>query len=172
MFALRSSFFLLSAIVLVAFIQTACASVFSQLQYIKIVSPTSGQDVKAGESLVVKYVMQPLVLDGVSSGKALSLNISLHSRTGNQKQQKLAIVHNSWYVKHSWKYIKALFNNFLIYFSSPVTAQTNKYVTHTKTWSVPANLKPGSYAIDFEELVQFRRSQVTATETVKINIVD
>ncbi|KAL0088905.1 hypothetical protein J3Q64DRAFT_1832629 [Phycomyces blakesleeanus] len=150
MFALRSSFFLLSAIVLVAFIQTACASVFSQLQYIKIVSPTSGQDVKAGESLVVKYVMQPLVLDGVSSGKALSLNISLHSRTGNQKQQKLAIVHNS----------------------CPVTAQTNKYVTHTKTWSVPANLKPGSYAIDFEELVQFRRSQVTATETVKINIVD
>ncbi|KAI9031833.1 hypothetical protein CLU79DRAFT_730373 [Phycomyces nitens] len=150
MFASRSSFFLLSAIVLIAFIQTACASVYSQLQYIKIISPTSGQDVKAGEKLIVKYVMQPLVFEGVSSGKALSLNISLHSRSGNIKQQKLAIVHNS----------------------CPVDAKPTKYVTHTKTWPVPSTLKPGSYAIDFEELVQFRRNQVTATETVKINVVE
>lgn len=45
-----------------AFIQFAFADVFSQLQFMKITSPSSGQSIQAGEKIVIKYVMQPLIL--------------------------------------------------------------------------------------------------------------
>lgn len=54
------SVFLFTVLCLV-FIQTAYASVYSQLQFIKISSPKSGQNIVAGQKLIVKYVMQPLI---------------------------------------------------------------------------------------------------------------
>ncbi|GAA5809679.1 hypothetical protein MFLAVUS_003091 [Mucor flavus] len=132
------------------FVQTAYADIFSQLQFIKISLPKSGQDVVAGKQLVVKYVMQPLIKNNVSAGKALKLNVNFHKRTGNAKQQKIAVIHKS----------------------CPVGAKDNKYVTYTKKWTIPKNTKPGSYAVDFVELVQLRRGQMTVTETVKVNVVD
>lgn len=56
--------------------------------------------------------------------------------------------------------------------NSPVTAKNDVYVKYSKTWTVPEDTTPGSYAIDFVEQVQFRRTQITSTETVKINVVD
>lgn len=47
------------------FVQTAYADIFSQLQFIKISLPKSGQDVVAGKQLVVKYVMQPLIKSNI-----------------------------------------------------------------------------------------------------------
>lgn len=58
------------------------------------------------------------------------------------------------------------------FLNSPVGAKDNKYVTYTKKWTIPKNTKPGSYAVDFVELVQLRRGQMTVTETVKVNVVD
>lgn len=113
MLASSKSFFLFTILSFV-FIQTAFASIYSQLQFIKIVSPKNGDDVEAGKPLVVKYTMQPLIsgesinrwskgyvvivfaLESVSAGKALKLNINFHKRTGNSKQQKVAIIHKSW----------------------------------------------------------------------------
>ncbi|KAI8139059.1 Ribokinase-like protein [Fennellomyces sp. T-0311] len=138
---------LLSAVLLVALVQTAYASIYSQLSFMKIDSPRDGQDVKAGSQLVIKYVMQPLIDEQTSPGKALALDINFHRRSGNQKQQQLGYIHKK----------------------CPVAAKPNKYVTYTKKWTVPKDTKPGSYAVDFVELVQFRRTQITATETVKIN---
>ncbi len=51
----------LFAVVCLVFIQTAYASVYSQLQFIKISSPKNNDNVVAGKQLVVKYVMQPLI---------------------------------------------------------------------------------------------------------------
>ena len=51
----------LFAIVCLTFIQSAYASVYSQLQFIKIALPKNGQNLRAGKPLTVKYVMQPLV---------------------------------------------------------------------------------------------------------------
>jgi hypothetical protein len=45
----------------VVFAQVAYANIYSQLQFIKISEPKSGQDFEAGKQLTVKYVMQPLV---------------------------------------------------------------------------------------------------------------
>ena len=50
------------AILIVALLQSVTASVFSQLQFIKIVSPASGATVQAGDNMTIKYTMQPLVL--------------------------------------------------------------------------------------------------------------
>ncbi|CAO3620892.1 unnamed protein product [Mucor hiemalis] len=144
----KSAFLL--AVVCLVFIQTAYASVFSQLQFIKISSPKNGDNVVAGKKLVVKYVMQPLIKNNVSAGRALKMNINFHKRTGNKKQQQVAIIHKS----------------------CPVGAKESKYVTYTKKWTIPKSTKPGSYAVDFVELVQLRRGQITATETVKVNVVD
>lgn len=55
----KSAFLL--AVVCLVFIQTAYASVYSQLQFIKISSPKNGDNLVAGKQLVVKYVMQPLI---------------------------------------------------------------------------------------------------------------
>ncbi|ORY90571.1 hypothetical protein BCR43DRAFT_464530 [Syncephalastrum racemosum] len=141
---------LLSALVVLALVQTALASIYSQLQFMKIESPSNGQDVSPGDKLKIKYVMQPLINEHTSMGKALSLDINFHRRTGNKKQQQLAIIHKS----------------------CPVAAKTNKYVTYTKEWTIPEDTQPGSYALDFVELVQLRRTQITSTETVKINVVN
>ncbi|KAI9260504.1 Ribokinase-like protein [Phascolomyces articulosus] len=138
---------LLSAVLFVALIQTTLASVYSQLHFMKIESPRDGQDIKAGSQLVVKYVMQPLIDEQTSPGKALGLDINFHRRSGNQKQQQLGFIHKK----------------------CPVAAKNDKYVTYTKKWTIPSDTKPGSYAVDFVEKVQFRRTQITATETVKIN---
>lgn len=54
------SVFLFTVLCLV-FVQTAYASIYSQLQFMKISSPKSGQNIVAGEKLIVKYVMQPLI---------------------------------------------------------------------------------------------------------------
>ncbi|CAO3681933.1 hypothetical protein G6F70_005838 [Rhizopus microsporus] len=143
------SFFIIAALCLV-FIQAVLADIYSQLQFIKIVSPKNGQDIEAGKPLVVKYVMQPLIVNNVAAGRALKLNVNFHKRTGNSKEQKLAIIHKS----------------------CPVTAKENKYVTYTKKWTVPKGTKPGSYAVDFVELVQLRRGQITVKETVKVNVVE
>jgi hypothetical protein len=51
----------LFAVLCLVFVQTTYASVFSQLQFIKISSPKNGQDVRAGKTVVFKYVMQPLI---------------------------------------------------------------------------------------------------------------
>ncbi|KAI8973683.1 Ribokinase-like protein [Mycotypha africana] len=135
----------LLVIVCLAFIQASYASVFSQLQFIKISSPKNGQNIKAGETVQIKYVMQPLILNHVSAGKALKLAINFHKRQGNSKKEKITTVSSN----------------------CPVAAREDKYVTYTKKWKVPSNTKPGSYAFDFRELVQLRRGQITAVETVK-----
>jgi preprotein translocase subunit SecD len=56
-----SKTFLLFAALFVVFAQVAYANIYSQLQFIKISEPKSGQDFEAGKQLTVKYVMQPLV---------------------------------------------------------------------------------------------------------------
>lgn len=56
--------------------------------------------------------------------------------------------------------------------TSPITAQNDKFKAHSYYWTVPEGTAPGSYAFDFVELVQLRRSQMTVSETVKVNIVD
>ncbi|KAG1437819.1 hypothetical protein G6F56_012916 [Rhizopus delemar] len=140
----------LFAIFSLVYIQTAFADIYSQLQFIKIISPKNGDDVEAGKPLVVKYAMQPLIQNNVSAGRALKLNVNFHKRSGNAKQQKLAIIHKT----------------------CPVTAKDDKYVTYTKQWAVPAGTTPGSYAVDFVELVQLRRGQITVTETIKVNVVE
>ncbi|KAI8880740.1 Ribokinase-like protein [Backusella circina FSU 941] len=142
MAALSKTVFLF-ALFLVIFIQATSASIYSQLQFIKISEPKNGQDFKAGKKLTVKYVMQPLVKNSVSLGKALKLDINFHKRTGSTKQQKIAIIHKS----------------------CPVAAKDSKYVTYTKSWTIPKNTKPGSYAVDFIELVQLRRTKITSSET-------
>lgn len=48
-------------VVVLALLQVAMASVYSQLQFMKIISPTSGQSIRAGETVEIKYAMQPLV---------------------------------------------------------------------------------------------------------------
>ncbi|CAO3683956.1 unnamed protein product [Rhizopus stolonifer] len=141
---------ILFAVIFTIYIQTVFADIYSQLQFIKISSPKNGQDIEAGKNLVVKYVMQPLIKNHVSAGKALKLNINFHKRTGNKKQQKVAIIHKT----------------------CPVAAKESKYVTYTKKWKVPKGTKPGSYAVDFVELVQLRRGQITVKETVKVNVVE
>lgn len=35
-------------------------------------------------------------LDNVASGRALKLNINFHKRTGNKKEQQVAIISHSW----------------------------------------------------------------------------
>ncbi|CDH51889.1 hypothetical protein RO3G_04726 [Lichtheimia corymbifera JMRC:FSU:9682] len=145
-----SKAFLLSAVLVLALIQTAYASVYSQLHFMKVIEPKDGQDIRAGEKLKVKYSMQPLIDEQTAMGRALKLDINFHRRTGNQKQQQIGAIHKS----------------------CPVTAKNDKYVVHTKEWTIPKNTKPGSYAVDFVELVQFRRTQITATETIKVNVVD
>ncbi|ORX61447.1 hypothetical protein DM01DRAFT_1380347 [Hesseltinella vesiculosa] len=137
------------AIVLVL-LQVVSASVYNQLQFIKIKSPKSGATFEAGEKIKIEYIMQPLVFNSVSMGKALSLGIHFHSRSGNVKNQKLATVATQ----------------------CPVTAADNKYITHSTTWTVPANTKPGSYAFDFDELVQFRHAQIQVKETVKVSVIE
>ncbi|KAL0141037.1 hypothetical protein V8B55DRAFT_1512497 [Mucor lusitanicus] len=139
---MRFAFTILLAL---AFIQFTFADVFSQLQFMKITSPTS-----AGEKVLIKYVMQPLVYKGTSNGYAKSLKINFHKRTGNQKE--------------------GLLEN--IYPKCPITAQNDKFKAHSYYWTVPEGTAPGSYAFDFVELVQLRRSQMTVSETVKVNIVD
>ncbi|KAI9271372.1 hypothetical protein BY458DRAFT_474525 [Sporodiniella umbellata] len=147
---LSSRSLILFTLLFIASVQTVFADIYSQLQFIKISSPKNGQNVEAGKNLVVKYVMQPLIKNHVSAGRALKLNINLHKRTGNKKQQKIAVIHKS----------------------CPVAAKESKYVTYTKKWKIPKGTKPGSYAVDFVELVQLRRGQITVKETVKVNIVD
>lgn len=39
----------------------ALADIYNQLQFMKILSPTNGQSIQAGENVTIKYVMQPLV---------------------------------------------------------------------------------------------------------------
>ncbi|CDS13246.1 hypothetical protein LRAMOSA05424 [Lichtheimia ramosa] len=141
---------LLSAVVVLALAQTTLANIYSQLQFMKIESPKDNQDVRAGEDLTITYVMQPLIDEQTSPGRALGLDINFHRRTGDQKQQQLSYIHKS----------------------CPVTAKNDVYVKYSKTWTVPEDITPGSYAIDFVEQVQFRRTQITSTETVKINVVD
>lgn len=59
-----------------------------------------------------------------------------------------------------------------IHISSPIQALQSKFKTYSKTWTVPAGTAPGSYALDFVETVQLRRGKMTASETVKVTIVD
>ncbi|KAG2197044.1 uncharacterized protein EV154DRAFT_430242 [Mucor mucedo] len=128
----------------------AVADVFSQLQFMKIISPTSGQTVAAGDKLTIKYAMQPLVYKQTSNGYATSLVLNFHKRSGNTKQGLLENISPN----------------------CPIAAEQSKFKTYTKQWTVPANTAPGSYALDFVETVQLRRGKLTASETVKITIVD
>ncbi|ORZ15970.1 hypothetical protein BCR42DRAFT_451881 [Absidia repens] len=137
-------------LVVLALFQLVSASVFSQLQFIKIKSPKNNDVFEAGETVQVEYIMQPLVYHSTSMGKALSLGIHFHSRAGNQKQVKLATVSNS----------------------CPVTASESKFVTHKTTWTIPENTVPGSYAFDFDENVQFRSGQIQVKETIKVSVVE
>lgn len=52
----------LCLVVMVLLCQVAMADIFSQLQFMKIASPTNGQSFSAGQKVTIKYVMQPLVL--------------------------------------------------------------------------------------------------------------
>jgi hypothetical protein len=54
-------FILASFVLLVASVQLALADVYSQLQFMKIISPTNGQSIEAGSDIVLQYVMQPTV---------------------------------------------------------------------------------------------------------------
>ncbi|KAI8345313.1 hypothetical protein EDC96DRAFT_521764 [Choanephora cucurbitarum] len=137
-------------IALMVTVQVAMADVFSQLQFMKIESPTNNQNVRPGESVVIKYAMQPLVYKQVSNGMAKSLKINFHKRAGNTKQE---LVQEDVVRK------------------CPVAALESKFKTYKTTWTVPSNTAPGSYALDFVELVQLRRGQMTASETVKLNVV-
>ncbi|KAI8096415.1 uncharacterized protein BX664DRAFT_323945 [Halteromyces radiatus] len=137
-------------LVVLALFQLVHGSVFSQLQFIKIKSPKNNDVFEAGEKVHVEYIMQPLIYKSTSMGRALSLGIHFHSRTGNQKQQKLATVSNS----------------------CPVTASENKFVTHKTTWTIPKNTKPGSYAFDFDENVQVRSGRLQVKETIKVSVVE
>ncbi|KAG2185813.1 hypothetical protein INT43_002250 [Umbelopsis isabellina] len=94
--------------------------------------------------------MQPLVLDHVAFGEALSLHINFHTRSGNVKQQKVATISEN----------------------CPVTAKESKYVTYTRRWKIPASAKPGSYAVDFSEKFRTRGGTFTAAETVKVHVID
>ncbi|KAI9356437.1 hypothetical protein BD770DRAFT_323160 [Pilaira anomala] len=141
---------LLFTVFCLVFIQTAYANIFSQLQFIKISAPKSGQDVVAGKKLTIKYVMQPLIKNNVAAGKALKLDINFHKRSGNTLKNKVNTIAKK----------------------CPVSAKESKYVTYTRKWTVPKNTKPGSYALSFVELVQLRRGQMTVAETVKVNVVD
>ncbi|GAA5816353.1 hypothetical protein MFLAVUS_009881 [Mucor flavus] len=140
----------LCLVVMVLLCQVAMADIFSQLQFMKIASPTNGQSFSAGQKVTIKYVMQPLVLNQVSNGFAKQLTVNFHTRTGNTKQTRLENISPK----------------------CPITALEDKYKTYSKQWTVPANLKPGSYAFDFVEVVQLRRGVMTASETVNVNIVD
>ncbi|ORZ25557.1 hypothetical protein BCR42DRAFT_479773 [Absidia repens] len=137
-------------LVVLALFQLVNASVFSQLQFIKIKSPKNNEVFEAGEKVKIEYIMQPLVYHSTSMGKALKLGIHFHSRTGNKKQRKLATVSNS----------------------CPISAAQNKFVTHKTTWTIPKNTKPGSYAFDFDENVQLRRGQMKVKETIKVSVVE
>ncbi|KAL0073378.1 hypothetical protein J3Q64DRAFT_1756404 [Phycomyces blakesleeanus] len=145
-----SKSFVFSALLLLVLLQTVAADIYSQLQFIKIQSPKSGQNIRAGEKITVKYIMQPLISGGTSMGKAISLKTEFHKRSGNKIQGKLATMHST----------------------CPVTAKNDKYVTHSNVWTVPKTTKPGSYAVSFVENVQLRRGKIVSTESVKINIVD
>lgn len=61
MFISSTKTIFLFAVLCFVFIQTAYADIYSQLQFIKISSPKSGQNIAVGEKLIVKYVMQPLI---------------------------------------------------------------------------------------------------------------
>lgn len=52
----------LCIVLLCALLQAVSGSVFSQLQFIKIVSPASGATLHPGETLTIKYTMQPLII--------------------------------------------------------------------------------------------------------------
>ena len=56
-----SKTFLLSAVLVLALVQTAFASVYSQLHFMKVIEPKDNQDFRAGQKLKVKYSMQPLI---------------------------------------------------------------------------------------------------------------
>ncbi|KAI8367773.1 hypothetical protein BD560DRAFT_399547 [Blakeslea trispora] len=137
-------------VALMVTVQVAMADVFSQLQFMKIESPTNNQNVRPGESVVIKYAMQPLVYNHVSNGFAKSLKINFHKRAGNTKKEL---------VKEN------------IVSKCPVAALQDQFKTYKTTWTVPTDMAPGSYAIDFIEFVQLRRGQMTASETVKLNVV-
>ncbi|KAI8985946.1 Ribokinase-like protein [Pilobolus umbonatus] len=139
---------LLIALFLFICVQTTYADIYSQLQFIKIQSPKNGDNFEAGDKITLKYVMQPLLKDNVAAGRALDLDVAFHKRSGSKTLAKLKTVANN----------------------CPITAKDDKYVTYKKTWTVPKNTKPGSYAINFVEVVQLRRGKITVQETVKINI--
>lgn len=131
-------------------IQVVMADIYNQLQFMKIMSPTNNQNVRAGEKVVFKYAMQPTIKENVSAGFATKLDIFFHARSGNTKLDRISSV----------------------FLKCPIRAEEDKYVTHTKTWTIPANTAPGSYAFDFVEGVRLRRGDIVSSETVKVNVVD
>lgn len=110
--------FILYFVAIVLLCQLAMADIFSQLQFMKIVSPTNGQSISAGEEVTIKYVMQPLILskiivvivsifkiythcitffvDQVSNGYTKNLDINFHKRSGNTKQALLKSICKNW----------------------------------------------------------------------------
>ncbi|CAO3648842.1 unnamed protein product [Cunninghamella echinulata] len=122
-------------LVLLVIFQFVNASVFSQLQFIKINSP--------------KMVLL-MKLKSVSMGRATSLKINFHKRSGDKLQNQLAAVSKS----------------------CPVSAKQDKFVTHTTTWTVPKNLKPGSYAFAFKEQVRVRSGTLNVQEIIKFSVVE
>jgi hypothetical protein len=103
-------------IAIIFMIQVVMADVFSQLQFMKIISPTNGQSIQAGDKVTVKYVMQPkifskyfffnkyyisqsnLASEGTSNGFATRLDINFHKRSGNTKQNQIQHVAQKWLV--------------------------------------------------------------------------
>ncbi|KAI9486630.1 MAG: hypothetical protein EXX96DRAFT_549805 [Benjaminiella poitrasii] len=132
-------------IALALLIQVTVADI-SELQFIKIKSPTNGQKIKAGEKVLIKYVMQPLVFKHTSNGYAKSLNITFHETNGNTEQVDTVCSKCS------------------------VKAKTNKYKAYSRHWTVPESLKAGNYSFEFTEDTQLRRGRMTITETVKVNV--
>ncbi|KAI8978490.1 hypothetical protein BDB01DRAFT_274644 [Pilobolus umbonatus] len=131
-------------------LHTVMADIYNQLQFMKILSPINNQNIQAGEKLVFKYVMQPLIMENVSNGYAKRLDINFHKRSGDKKLDKVSTV----------------------FLNCPIEAKESQYKTYTKSWTVPKNTAPGSYAFDFTEQVQLRRGAMTSAETVKVNVVD
>ncbi|KAI8973506.1 hypothetical protein BDF20DRAFT_655924 [Mycotypha africana] len=147
--------FCLTAVLVMA--QVSMAAVFSQLQFIKIKTPQEGQTVRPGETLNIEYEVQPIIFKQVSKGYTKSLDITFHrhvnSTTGGPQMLE----------------VQPICSRCKISIEGVQVPETH-FATYTESWTVPENLPTGPYAFDFSELVQLRRGEMSASQTVVVNV--
>ncbi|KAI7898809.1 uncharacterized protein BX663DRAFT_523552 [Cokeromyces recurvatus] len=129
-------------------IQITLGEDIDKLQFMKVVSPTNGQKIKAGDKVLIKYVMQPLVFKHTSNGYAKSLKIDFYQASNHTTKIHTVCSH------------------------CPVKARKHRYKSHKRHWTIPKSIKPGSYLFKFIEDTQFRRGRMTITETIKVDVVN